>query len=774
MSNNNSSSTTPRSSRLRRRDFVKAAGAATAGLASMLHCSPESTGGFSFESRWQSTRLWIGPEYWANPLQDWRMQDGEVIAKAGAGRTLHLLTHQAPGSEGGFRMEVTVRLVPSNADGATRDETWAGFAFGIRGALPGYQSALVRPVESMAAGVRGDGHIFCGGVTGDALPLDSPVRLTLLVNSSGASCEAELTAQPVSGGPPATIKETIQPSKLPGNLALAAQAPGNPGPETSGVEWAFRDWKAGGPLLTASPDQTFGPILWTQYTLGGRTLKLSALFPPLGDSDEWSAQLQTRNGGDTWQTIATTPIDRLSRTAIFRVDDWKDATNTQYRVAYNWQDEPHYWDGRIRKDPRDKPQLRIGVFSCDHGEVFPQHRLVRNVTVQDPDILYFAGDQIYEAYGGFGVARHKPAEEAMLDYLRKYWQFGWTWRELLKDRPSIVIPDDHDVFQGNIWGQGGRKLPPWKQGMGFEQGGFLMPVDWVNAVQRTQSGHLPDPVDPAPCDSGIEVYFTELTYGGASFAIIEDRKFKTGPDSIVSAKQQDQARMNPRIVDVEGAALLGRRQEAFLRNWANTSADADFRLVCSQTIFCKATTHIGPNLEAREIDLDTGGWPQSGRRRALSLLRPARGVIMLHGDQHIGSLLRHGIDNWEDGPLAFMVPGTSNGFPRAWWPEKPGEDQQPGSPEWTGRYRDSLGNRMTILGAANPEKNSNTREGQQGLDAEEVAHRKGSGHGIVVLDRAAQTVTFEMWRHAFDAAEPKPEDQFAGFPVTLPLSGQTA
>jgi hypothetical protein len=153
----------------------------------------------------------------------------------------------------------------------------------------------------------------------------------------------------------------------------------------------------------------------------------------------------------------------------------------------------------------------------------------------------------------------------------------------------------------------------------------------------------------------------------------------------------------------------------------------------------------------------------------LTILRAARGVIMLHGDQHIGSLLRHGIDNWEDGPLSFMVPGTSNGFPRAWWPENPGENHQPGSPEWTGRYRDSLGNRMTILGAANPDKDSNTREGQQGLDAEEVAHRKGSGHGIVILDRAARTATFEMWRHAFDAAQPKPEDQFLGFPVTLPL-----
>ncbi|MEZ5366331.1 MAG: hypothetical protein R2748_29340 [Bryobacterales bacterium] len=101
----------------------------------------------------------------------------------------------------------------------------------------------------------------------------------------------------------------------------------------------------------------------------------------------------------------------------------------------------------------------MGVFSCDHGECFPQQRMVRNIQIQDPDVVFFAGDQIYEGYGGFGVARDKPSEEAMLDYLRKYWQFGWTWRSILKDRPSVVIPDDHDVFQGNIWGQAGRPLP---------------------------------------------------------------------------------------------------------------------------------------------------------------------------------------------------------------------------------------------------------------------------------------------------------------------------
>ena len=176
-----------------------------------------------------------------------------------------------------------------------------------------------------------------------------------------------------------------------------------------------------------------------------------------------------------------------------------------------------------------------------------------------------------------------------------------------------------------------------------------MGVDWVNAVQRTQAGHLPDPHDPVPCDSGIDVYFTEMRYGGASFAIIEDRKFKSGPGDTLSPSQRAEGRRDPRVVDVEGAELLGPRQEAFLNRWAQASGGSDFRLVCSQTIFCKATTHSGGRLERRLTDLDCGGWPQAGRNRALSALRPVQDVIMLHGDQHVGSLVRHGIDEWEDG-----------------------------------------------------------------------------------------------------------------------------
>ena len=285
--------------------------------------------------------------------------------------------------------------------------------------------------------------------------------------------------------------------------------------------------------------------------------------------------------------ISEKSIDLLSRTVTFRVANWDSSVSTPYRVVYRWEGKDQSWAGTIRREPA-VATLKIGVLSCDNGYVFPMTRLVNNVKLHDPDLLFFAGDQIYEAYGGFGIVR-EPLDIAMLDYL--FWQFGWTWRELLRDRPCIVIPDDHDMYQGNIWGQGGRKIPKDRD-KGFTYGGYVEPPEWVNAVQRTQSAHLPDPVDPAPIEQGITVYFTEMMYGGVSFAIIEDRRFKTGPDSVFLeefARPSDPAKL-----DAPGAELLGKRQEEFLRRWARQK-DGVFKVVLSQTIFCKVTTHSGRN-----------------------------------------------------------------------------------------------------------------------------------------------------------------------------------
>ena len=155
-----------------RRDFVKATGVAAVGLAQREQAlTADQLPGF--QSNWQGSRVWVGKEYWANPLQDWRVDDGEVVARAAGRRTLHLLTHQVTESGGGLEMEVTVRLVSPEPGNAAVSRTWAGFAVGIRGGLPGYQHALVHPGPSLAAGVRGDGRVSA------AIAWASPCRLIL-------------------------------------------------------------------------------------------------------------------------------------------------------------------------------------------------------------------------------------------------------------------------------------------------------------------------------------------------------------------------------------------------------------------------------------------------------------------------------------------------------------------------------------------------------------------------------------------------------------------
>jgi alkaline phosphatase D len=712
--------------RLTRRAFVAATPA--------LNASAQNRTGFA--SRWRGSRIWAGPQYWANPLQDWRLEDGVLIAQAGVNRTLHLLTHQiAPSAQGTLTM--TVQVAPPSAIG---EESFAGFRIGVRGQLDDYRNALVSPAEWIDAVLRSDGRLLLDGVEStDLVPIAGPATLELRVEAG----QAELRA----GG--VIVRKTIATARLVGNMALIA---GTPHPPASRPIWRFNQWTATGTLLTHNPEQTFGPVLWTQYTVSRGILKLTALFPPLGTEDRKTARLEVQHAG-RWRKIAEATIDPLSRTATFRVAGWNASQQTPYRVVYLWQSQSYQWSGLIRSEP-GAGSLKLGVFSCDNGYAFPLPRLTANVKIHDPDLLFFAGDQIYENYGGFGFVR-EPADLAMLDYLRKFWQFGWTWRELLRDRPSVVIPDDHDVFQGNIWGQGGRKIPKGRE-QGFTYGGYVEPPEWVNAVQRTQSSHLPDPVDPAPVEQGISVYFTELLYGGVSFAIVEDRKFKTGPESAFPngvPRPRD-----PAALDVDGAQLFGQRQEAFLSRWAK-DRNAPFKVVLSQTILCKVTTHSGPELRPSERDLDSGAWPQSGRRRALTAIRDAQ-PIMIHGDQHLGALVRHGLDQWDDGPVAFMVPGTANGFPRAWWPAEPKPDA---------RYFDGLGNRMTILAVANPERGSNLLP-RASTHPEELAHRKGSGYGMVRFDASRRTATFEIWHYLFDAGRPRPEDQFEGFPRTLTLS----
>jgi alkaline phosphatase D len=735
----------------------------------------------SFASAFDRTpdRVWIGPAYWADPMQDWRIRNGVLeCIKAGPDRSVHILTREVASRRGAVTASIDIEAIAAAGDKS--GEAWIGFKLASSGRFLDYRDDAVRGV-GLLTGLRADGHLFVEKETGATVPPGEVRRLTTDLSPLESGYRLVTRAFGADGRELGTVSGVVPAERTArGTIALVCHN------ATCGV----RTWTVGGSKLDAHEDRAFGPILFTQYTLSRKVLKLTAQMPPVGASEPQTVRLEVERGRGTWVEVGRASIDPLARTATFRLANWDDGRDHPYRVVYALADRSgattdHAFHGTIRRDPVDKPQIVVAAFTGNYDLGFPHADVVRHVSVFKPDFLAFTGDQIYEPVGGFGVVR-SPLDMAVLDYLRKWYMFGWEYWSLLKDIPSVALPDDHDVYHGNIWGAGGRDANEGPQKLKQDNGGYTMPVEWVNMVQRTQTSHMPDPVDPAPLERGINVYFTELVWGGVSFAILEDRAWKSAPAILLpEADIVNGWAHNPdwdaaKQSDVPGAELLGPRQERFLGRWADDwSGGVWMKSVISQTLFANLATlpkgaradDITPKLpvlpagayaegEAPVADHDSDGWPQTARLRALRLMQKAK-ALHIAGDQHLGSTIQYGLDGFRDGPYAICVPSVSNFWPRRWFPAEPGQNRAPGAPRYTGDYLDGFGNKITVLAVANPHLT--------GIPPEDINDR-APGYGIITFDRASRKITLANWPRWVDPSQPDAKP-YPGWPVTVAPGG---
>lgn len=803
----------------------------------MLLTPTHATAQTAFNFDTTPDRVWIGRDFWANRLQDWRIADHRVecteTRKNLPFRTAHVLTHalgETPGNA-----EISVRLGQIDPDAQPGPDAAAGLLIGAGGSHIDHRlTAQVHHVPAEDGGlyvlVNRDGSVnirrnnqplentpfwsINRPVTPDEVPLLSPSVATPDALEAGTHLdEYTLTVRIGRGEDKARIAASVADTEgtilsfalaevdqhtVDGCIALAATG----GPEGSPTGYWFDDLSLTGSLVRTNTDRAFGPVLHAMYTRGSHGIAVTAQLPPLipMDADPETiplpdAELWVDDSG--WRRVAAAPVLHDSWTAHFRLPDWDISRDIPFEVRFA---EPTTTDtpapGAYAGTFRAAPDLAardyvIGSLTCrkvytgglrwnPNGLWFPSTDLIRHLNAHNPDMLFFSGDQIYE--GDLTPVDARNTDFVCLDYLYKFSRWCWEFGEITRDRPTVAIPDDHDVYHGNLWGAGGRHAKPQPGISAQDAGGYKHPPRFVNAVHRTLVAHLPPPrIEPVIGD-GYTTYATTINDAGVSFAVVSDRMFKASPTvaaprgKYVNGWPQAEGydpRTEPTDPDIP---LLGAQQEHMLHDWAADWTDNTWmKVLLSQSPFAGAHTipaaaksdGVVPGLarlapgeyppdDFPSPDADTNGWPQPARHRAVEAMR--RGFAFhLNGDQHLATLFRHGLDDWNDAGYSFSAPAIANTWPRRWFPAEEPAHREDGAPRYTGDFLDGFGNRITMLAAANPVISG----------AEPAAlYDKAPGYSIIRLNRNTREITFEAWPRWIDPAAPNAHC-YEGWPVTV-------
>ena len=215
----------------------------------------------------------------------------------------------------------------------------------------------------------------------------------------------------------------------------------------------------------------------------------------------------------------------------------------------------------------------------------------------------------------------------------------------------------------------------------------------------------------------------------------------------------------------------------FLEDWTADWRDSVWiKVVLSQTIFANVATlpeedaHTDANVPRLRImetgeyaendvtvqDFDSNGWPQSERNKTLRVMRKGFS-FHLAGDQHLGSTIHYGVEEYRDAGFAFCVPAISNVWPRRWFPPEGGMNRKPEDPKYTGDIEDGFGNRITVHAVSNPTFTNRIPS---------ILYDRATGYGIVRFNRNTRDITIECWPRLSDPADANSQ-QYPGWPIVI-------
>jgi alkaline phosphatase D len=775
-----------------------------------------------FRSAWPPhiTRQWIGPEYWANRLEDWRINIGRLEClqadRAHPMRTVHLITHEMIAGMGDFSISIRTGMMKNPR--VQEDDSWSGFLIGAGQGRVDYRAAsLIHHLPGQFGGLicalDNTGRPIFRSNEQDQPPYAFPLYetsvewdRTRVPRGDFEDYELRLTGIPEADGTYTLSiavydyarKELLTSARmvqideafLRGNIALVSHG----GRSENAMTYWFRDLQVTGTKIKFSPERRFGPILGTLYSLHERNLKMTVQFPPLGFSDTHSVTLQFRPiGTNDWTSQTEGEITTPGYIATFHLPDWDEQRDYEYRLTYPFDGEMHEYYGRITHNPREKEEITLAALSGNHpmgrmldmapggaGEDykkgrwtaenlwFPYAPLIQALADQRPDLLIFTGEQVYSdpsPENSMGNGRNPE-----LDFLHHWFLWHWAYQPLTRRIPCVILPNPSDIYQTQLWGAGGIRNITGNPA----SGGYMQEAHFINMVQRLMSSHNPGATNPRPVIQNIETLYGGFQYGGIGFFALEDRKFKSIPSLIPNIQSENgiitAPNYNPVLADIPGTQLLGESQLKEVQDWCFRWNQAEMKVLLTPSLF--AAMETGPSGE-KIMDLDSNGWPQGARRRILDLLRRNH-VLIIGGDSHLPALVQFGLEDWRDAGYQFSPPPVASKW-RTWWnPATPGENQPADSSAYLGNHTDAFANKITVHAVANPKISAqqslrnNTAKGLP--DWRFLVNRElnNDGYGIVRLHKKEQTIVFEAW--PWNSHPQQAPQQFPGWPVTIHMA----
>ncbi|MBC9724424.1 alkaline phosphatase [Streptomyces sp. TRM68367] len=272
--------------------------------------------------------------------------------------------------------------------------------------------------------------------------------------------------------------------------------------------------------------------------------------------------------------------------------------------------------GRTRTAPAPSSSggsLRVALASCQnwqHGYFTPYADMLE----QDPDIVLFVGDYIYESTpSSTGVRRHEGAGEpfSLTQYRNRYAQYRTDpdLAAMHANAPFVVTFDDHEVdndFAGEI------PQDPDKQ----SHDAF---VARLTAAYQAYYEHMPVRAAAVPNGPHIRMY-RRLEFGRlARLNVLDTRQYRSD-----QATTQDGAQ-DPKLT------MLGAQQKQWLLGGLQNSP-ARWNLIASQIMMAETDLQVGPG---KLWFYDAWDGYQVERNQFLKEFKGVRNPVVLTGDRHL-------------------------------------------------------------------------------------------------------------------------------------------